>query len=95
MPLAPLSEKESRTPKNFVKKAFHPFKEQRIPILNNYSRAEEKTKKKKSISKKNPVPCFRKYSQLMGLNLRNQKLDGSMLGNYKDVYISKSQPHDY
>ena len=39
-------------PKNFVKKAFHPFKEQRIPILNNYSRAEEKTKKKKVLARK-------------------------------------------
>ena len=52
--------------------------------------------KKQSISRNNPVPWFRKYSQLMGLNLRNQRLDVSMLDNYKDVYyISKSQPHDY
>lgn len=31
----------------------------------------------------------------MGLNLRNQKLDGSMLDKYKGVYISKRQPRDY
>lgn len=57
-------------------------------MLNKLLKGIEK-EKKKTISKKNPAPCFKEYSRLMGLNLRIQGLGGSMLENHRDVCFQK------
>lgn len=66
-----LSEKESRRPKNFIEKSSHPLKSRdfQYQII---TQGHRKTKKKVLAVEESSVPYFRKYLQLMELNLRNQ-----------------------